>query len=274
MQWRKKGSPMRSPIDRESLAWLQAEFSRAMLDTGLAAPACLFPARRFSVHRNNLYASLIDVLRARYPVIERLVGEEFFVSAARLFAGAYPPLSPVLIEYGERFPAFLESFEPARGLPYLADVARLEWLRHAAYHAADRTPMTAASLAAVPPEQAESLTFAFHPSASLIASPYPLVSIWETNAFDARVRPIGPELPGEAALVIRPQLQVNVLRLDAAEHAFAAALAAGQTLADVAGKAAAHDGFDLGPSLAKLIAAGTFSDFTAGPTQAGDSHHA
>ena len=188
----------------QSLGEIQAQFLRAMLETREPPPG-LIRAQRFSVHRNNLHASLIDALRALYPVIERLVGEDFFVAAAGLFAAAHPPRTPVLIEYGEGFAAFLEDFEPARGLPYLADVARLEWLRHAAYHAADQVPLTAASLAGVPPERAGGLTFAFHPSAGLIASPYPIVGIWETNAFDAQVRPIGPELPGDAALIITPR---------------------------------------------------------------------
>lgn len=248
----------------------QAQFARALLHTSLSAPSRLLPAERFRVHRNNFYASLIAVLRARYPVAGRLVGEDFFSMAAGAFAGARPPSSPVLIEYGEAFPAFLEGFEPVRGLPYLAGVARLEWLRHAAYHAADRTPLAAPSLAAVPPENAGALTFELHPSVGLIASPYPIVSIWETNAHDEQVRPIGPDLRGEAALVIRPEFQVEVLLLDAGGYAFASALAAGKTLAEAAAEAAVHDGFDLGLSFAKLIAAGAFGNFTAGPIQAGD----
>ncbi len=266
--------PHSTDMTCQSFEGLQAQISRAMLDPRLAPPPCLIRARRLSVHRNNLHASLAEVLRARYPVIQRLVGEDFFNAAAGFFAAAHPPRSPVLIEYGGGFPAFLEIFEPARGLPYLADAARLEWLRHRAYHAADRAPLTASNLAGVPPESAGCLTFALHPSAGLIASPYPIVSIWETNTFDGQVRPIGPGLQGEAALVIRPELEVSVLRLDAAEHAFTAALAAGQTLAEAIGNAAAHDGFDLGPIFAKLIAAGAFSDFAAGPIQAGDACHA
>ena len=254
----------------KSLMDLQAQFSRAMLETSLAVPPGIAPARRFSVHRNNVYASLIDVLHARYPVIERLVGEDFFKAAASLFVAAHPPSTPVLIEYGGGLPRVSRKLRAARGLPYLADVARLEWLRHAAYHAADLAPLAALSLAAVTPERAGALTFELHPSAGLIASSYPIVSIWETNAQDEEVRPIGPGLPGEAALVIRPGIEVNVLRLDAGEHAFASALAAGETLAGAA-QAAAHDGFDLGPSLAKLIAAGAFSGFVAGPIPSGDT---
>ncbi len=243
------------------LAGLQARFARALLRRGDAIPSDATPGVRFAVYRNNVFASLINLLRARYPVIERLVGEEFFRSAAGLFIEACPPRSPVLVEYGEGFPPFLESFEPARGLPYLGDVARLEWLRNTAYNAAECKTLTAASLSAAPPERAGELTFELHPSAGFIASPYPVVSIWETNTYDAEVLGVGG-LPGEAALILRPEAEVTVLRLEPGEHAFAAALGAGATLAGAAIQAAAHDGFCLPPSLARLIAAGAFSGFS------------
>ena len=86
--------PPSSDSALERLAGLQAQFSRAMLETRLPPPPGLAPARRFSVHRNNLYASLVDALRARYPVIERLVGEEFFKGAASLFIEVSPHPRP------------------------------------------------------------------------------------------------------------------------------------------------------------------------------------
>ncbi len=265
---------MPASADSVGLLELQAGFARALLDRGEPAPHGLIRGHRFGVYRNNVFASLTGVLRTRYPVVERLVGEEFFQAAAGLFIAAHPPSTPVLIEYGGGFPAFLENFEPARGVPYLADAARLEWLRHAAFHAVDCEPLTAQGLASVPPEEAAMLTFELHPSAGLIASPYPIVSIWETNTYDAQVRAIGPGLPGEAALAVRPELEVMVLRLDPAEHAFIAALGRGAILGDAAATAAAHDGFNLAQALAKLIAAGALAGFTAASSQKGDLHHA
>jgi hypothetical protein len=224
------------------------------------------------VHRNNVFASLIGALRARYPVIERLVGEDFFEAAAGHFIEAHPPRSPVLIDYGEGFNAFLGSFEPASTLPYLADVARLEWLRHRAYHAADRKALGPSDLARVPSDRAFALTFEFHPSAALIVSPYPIVSIWETNAHDASTRPIGPDLAGEGALVVRPDDDVLVVRLDEAERAFAAALAGGTTLGEAAAKGAGFRGFNLAPAFAKLVTAGAFCSFAFSSTS-GDPRH-
>ena len=270
---------MRASIETaESLLRLQARFSRKLIQRGGAEPGELTRSKRFRVHRNNVFASLIGALRGRYPVIERLVGEDFFEAAAGHFIEAHPPRSPMLIDYGEGFSAFLESFEPASALPYLADVARLEWLRHRAYHAADRKALGPSDLARTPSDRAFALTFEFHPSAALIVSPYPIVSIWETNAHDAETRPIGPDLAGEAALIVRPDDDVLVVRLDEAEHAFTAALSEGATLGKAAMKGAGFegagfDGFNLTPAFAKLITAGAFCSFAFPASELGDPCH-
>ena len=251
----------------ERLALLQASFSRKLMQRGGVAPAGLTPPKRFGVYRNNVFASLLSALRARYTVIERLVGEDFFEAAAGLFIQAHPPRSPVLIDYGEGFSDFLESFEPAGALPYLADVARLEWLRHRAYHAADREALRPSDLASVSSDRVFALKFEFHPSAALVVSPYPIVSIWETNTHDAETRPIGPDLAGEAALVVRPDHEVQIVRLDEAEHAFAAALVQGATLGEAVTKGTGLEGGNLAPALAKLIAAGAFCSFALSPSE-------
>lgn len=257
----------------ETLSHLQARFSHKLMQRGGAAPGRLIRSKRFRVYRNNVFASLVNTLRARYPVIERLVGEDFYEAAARHFIEAHPPRSPMLIDYGEGFSAFLESFEPADTLPYLADVARLEWLRQRAYHAADRKALGLSDLARAPSDRASALTFEFHPSTALIVSPYPIVSIWETNAHDAETRPIGPDLTGEAALVVRPDYDVLVVRLDEAEHAFTTALYEGATLREAAAKGAEFDGFNLAPAFAKLITAGAFCSFAFSASELGDPCH-
>ncbi|WP_141701617.1 DNA-binding domain-containing protein, partial [Methyloceanibacter marginalis] len=80
------------------------------------------PSRRFAVYRNNVYASLIDVLGSRFPVSARLVGEEFFRAMARIYVAQTPPASPVLLHYGAEFADFVGTFPPASAVPYLACV--------------------------------------------------------------------------------------------------------------------------------------------------------
>ena len=221
------------------------------------------PLKRLNIHRATVLSGPIDVLRARYAVVERIVGEAFFIATAREFAAVEPPRSPVLLGYGGGFPAFLALFEPARSLPYLPDVARLEWLRHAAYHAADAEPMAAAALAQVPAEILGTAVWRLHPAVGVVASAYPVLSIWETNALDGEVRRIGPDMAGEAVLVLRPRLDVVLTRLGQGAPEFIDAIASGASLAVAAEQAAARaPEFSLAGTLGACLAGGAFTGFS------------
>lgn len=251
------------PNDRDVSA-LQADFTRRLFAPDEPPPACLreldgarLPVRRFDVHRNNVMASLTGVVRARFPVIVRLLGEEFFKGMARSFVERHPPRVPVLSQYGGELPGFLETFEPVSDLPYLGEVARLEWLRHVAYHAEDRVPLGPGELGRIPPDAVGETQFELHPALGLVASDYPVFSIWETNTLDAEVKRIGRDLPGEEVLVLRPRLDVLTLRLVPGRHAFITALADGEALRVAALRALeAAPAFDLQRALASLIEAG------------------
>lgn len=238
----------------------QAAFARKLLwrekglPPGITSHSSPAPVKRFNVYRNNVFASLSETLSARFPVVERLVGEEFFQAMAREFVARHPPRSAVLLEYGAMFPAFLEAFEPVAPLPYLPDVARLELACNAAYHAPDAVPMDGAAFAVIASEAVGAAVLHLHPSARVVASPYPIVSIWQTNTHDEDVRPIGPEMPGETALVVRQGLDVLVLRLDRGAAAFVACIAEGQTLNDAVESAFQADAeFSLPATLAALL---------------------
>src|ERR1700724_2194426 len=104
----------------------QGDFAHALRDPDLALPQGVTshnsaaPRERFAVYRNNVMVGLIGALEARFPATRKIVGEDFFKGAAKLFAAMQPPRSPLMLFYGDAFPAFLEDFEPAREVPYLA----------------------------------------------------------------------------------------------------------------------------------------------------------
>ena len=138
---------------------LQNAFAAALLDpdqpvpSGLISHSATAPVKRFAVYRNNVVASLVKALRARFPAVERIVGEEFFAGMARIYVTTHPPRSRLLVQYGDDFADFVEQFPPAAELRYLPDVARLETARTRAHHAADAAPLapTRAPLAPLAP---------------------------------------------------------------------------------------------------------------------------
>jgi hypothetical protein len=170
------------------------------------------PHRRFNVYRNNVYSSLIDVMQARFPVASLLVGDEFFRAMARVYIEREPPRSAVLLRYGESFPSFVAGFEPAGSVPYLADIAALEWAWHAAYHSADAAPLPLEELASVA-SQAGDAVFKLHPSLGLVSSTFPIVTIYELHADTSEPPQTKLEAQGEDALVLRPNLDVEIRRL-------------------------------------------------------------
>jgi hypothetical protein len=244
----------------------ETSFATALLDPerpiprGLIAPEAAMPARRFAVHRNNMVAGLVQVLKARFPVVEKLVGEEFFAATARVFVADQPPHTPLLAVYGDNFAAFLAEFEPARELAYLADVARLEAARTRAYHAADAVPLDASAFAALDADSIGAIRIDLHLSAEVVCSPHPIITIWAMNSGERKLAPI-ENWRGEDALVIRPHLDVEIRALPPGGAAFLRALAEGQPLGKAAEAAvAACPAFDLTANLAGLIGWGLVGD--------------
>jgi hypothetical protein len=133
---------------------------------------------RVGIYRNTVLATLVRALRLGFPTVERLVGAEFFEGAAQAFALAHPASSADLNAYGGAFAAFLAEFGPCAGLAYLPDVARLDGAVARALHADDATALDVRALAQLDPARAGELRFRFHPSLSLLRSPFPVDAIW------------------------------------------------------------------------------------------------
>lgn len=255
---------------RTKASTYSAEFSSPLIDPDVAVPAGVVgpngkgAVKRYNVYRNNVTVSLIDALAGIYPAVQRLTGAEFFRAMARFHLRATPPTSPLLFEYGRDFPAFIETYEYAQSVPWLADIARMEraWLD--AYHAADVEPLAAEALGSVPPDRLGDLIFTPHPATRIVRSDYPALTIFAANRSDDPAGPIGTIEP-EDALITRPDMEVVVRHLPPGGAEFLVALMSGDTLGVAAAKAVeACPSFDIAASVAGMIEAGVFSAITLG----------
>jgi len=247
----------------------------AMLAPGLIDPEYETPAgivgpngksavKRYNVYRNNVTVSLIDAMAAAFPATQRITGVEFFRAMARFYVRAIPPRSPLLFEYGHEFPDFIERYEHARPMPYLADTARIEraWLD--AYHAADELPLATQSLARIPPEFLADVVFVAHPATRIVRSQYRALSIFVANRGGGPVERIEASVP-EDTLVTRPDQEVTVRRLPPGGAEFLTQLLMGQPLGDAAARALeTSPDFDLARNITGMIEAGVFASLRAG----------
>jgi hypothetical protein len=208
---------------------------------------------RFEVYRASFEANLGNALRDTYPVVNRLVGEDYFSQVARAYLRAHPSRSGDLHAFGAEFESFLAAQDSAEDFPYLPDVARLEWLAHQAFHAADVEPLTLSALAELPSDAYGDLCLL--PSARLMHSEFPVHRIWQVNqesrAGDAVVR---LEEGGVRLAASRVGLEIVLLPLEAEADELARALFEHGSL-DAACEAMA-DADSLGRALHALIGAG------------------
>jgi Putative DNA-binding domain len=257
-----------------ALADLQAQMAAAVLaDDPAVMPAIRFDGiaaeARVAIYRGNTLGSLTDALADAFPVVCQLVGERFFAAAAQTFLRAAPPAASCLADYGDGFPAFLAAFEAAKGLPYLPDVARLDWAVHRAFHARDAAMLDPARVAAVDPARQGDLRLVPHPACYLAASRYPVDRIWRAHQGDGDLAGLDLAQDAGCRLLIDRQPEGNqsgairMLMVGTGEFALLEALCAGSALGEALAAALTADpDLDLPGVLARHLQRGTFCDVT------------
>ncbi|MGK2941967.1 MAG: HvfC/BufC N-terminal domain-containing protein [Immundisolibacter sp.] len=252
-----------------SLAELQTAFAGAVLDHAAGIETFvsgngLDPAQRVQVYRNAVRIRLKEALADVYPVLRHLVGDDCFDAVASAFLSRHPPRVGHLHPFGAQMPELCSQLPVLAALPYLPDVARLEWAWQQAYHGADAPRVSIEDFAGVPAEQHANIRLQLHPSAQLLRSAFPVGRIFEVNQADYRGDDrVNLDLGGESLLVIRRGLQVRVESLSAGEYALLTQLDADMDLGGALASAlTAEPGLDAGTALAGQVTSGTFSTLT------------
>jgi len=210
------------------------------------------------VYRGTCTGTLTHALRLTYPIVQRLVGEEFFEALVPLFVQVEWPDSADLEAYGRGFPDFLQGFAPAASLPYLPDVARLEWAVSRALHAPEMPPIAPAQLAGLAGEALAQLRLAPQPGFSLLQLAHPADAIWRAVLAQDEAAMSVALAGGPVRLQVeRAGSDVRLTRLTHDEWRLAAALCASQPLAQAVED---QDPTDVERWLGEHLAAGRFYD--------------
>lgn len=247
---------------------MTTDFERAFAGALLQAPDAVLAgttpafARQaaFAVYRNNVAAACIDALAANYPTVHQIVGDPWFRDAAGVFLRSHPPEESRLSFHGAAFATFLDAFEPAWELPYLAGVARLDRFWTEAHLAADAPVLEISALSSWGPDRLVAEVLVPHPAARWAQfAEAPVFTIWRRHR---EASDIGAEMAwhGEAALLARPAGVVTWEAVGPAACDFLARCRAGQPFGD----AIAESGLPPG-DLPHLLAAGAFAAFPTSP---------
>lgn len=215
---------------------------------------------RLDIYRNTIFSGLTRALRLAFPAVERLVGDDFFAGAAAAFIREHLPGAAYLDHYGGEFPDFLSGFPPAASLPYLGDVAKLEWAVNRALHAPDKIPLDLSQLMGLSLEDQQRGSFRVHPSVGLLRSDFPVDEIWRAvlDADDQALAKLDLATEPNFLLVERGVSDVAVTRLQGPAWQFLDALCRGESLPSAIDCATDVDAPSL---LAEHLASGRFIAF-------------
>ena len=249
------------------LADLQHNWLSSLSSPGSTHAAGLLGARdamRFDIYRASLQANLTQALADTYPVIEKLVGPRFFEAAAEFYVQDHPSRHGDIHGFGSEFSNFLRQFDPARALPYLADVAQLEWLAHRAFHAADRPPLEIGALAAFTTEQLSTIFLDLHPSLFVMQSDYPIHRLWQVNQDHAPDTSVNLSAGGVNLAVYRDGLEIALMPFEASDFDFIAALRESDLAGACETTLVHHADFDPGRALHLVFSHGLIVGLTTG----------
>jgi hypothetical protein len=187
-------------------------------------------SQRISIYEDSMRAGLLETLKITYPHCQQLVGPRFFQALAFEYIEHYPSLSPNLNDYGAHFAEFIDTLPSTRQLPYLSDMARLEWAHQQALFGPDPAGLDLEELAAVWQNQGHLLNFQRPSNSSLLYSPYPLHTIWLFNQGELERSTVHLDEGSSRLIVYRLDTSVRIEPLNAIEYDLLNEFDAGFTL--------------------------------------------
>lgn len=177
----------------------------ALLASLIHGPGNASALTALDVYRNNTRQCLMSVLQQTFPVCGQLLGNACFRQLAALHVARYPSVNADVDTYGEHFPNTLreqlDDTDHLACVPYLADLASVEYLLYRSYFAANRRRFDFQAFAKVAPSQQAHIRFVLAPDVAWYRAQWPLMDLWRMHQPGAVIESLELQ-PQQACLVI------------------------------------------------------------------------
>jgi len=228
---------MKARIRREALSQ-SPQFDGEILKAQRGTPG----EERLHVYAEGYLVRIREALAEVYEAVRQVLGKQAFARLAAEYASAYPSHDYNLSLAGRHVPAFLRNSSLTQQLPFLPDLARLEWAICHAFHAFEKPSLDLVSVGSLSIDAWEQIRLVFQPSMGLVASSWPILDIWESRKQSRKAVNIDVVDRPQRVLIFRDGLQVRCEGLDELQYQVLDGLVAGQTLGAVCGMLASRIG--------------------------------
>jgi hypothetical protein len=258
-----------------SLRELQQAFVSAVLSgdgrcmRGLVQEAGFSTTERLRIYENNARLGFLAAMRASFPVLAQLGGDDWFESATLRYQREHPSRCGDLQYVGDRFAPFLVADLAGSGHEWLAEMARLEWAYQEVMVAADSAPLRAEALQGLAGAVDLDVQLLPRSELRLVVSTLPLLGIWKAHQPGAAFTPPALDSGGDAVLLLRRADHVELRALPPPVATLLRAMLDGRSLtAALQALAALHPSADAGACLHRLFTLEALAGFRTLPVPA------
>ncbi len=167
------------------------------LETLIKSDERLAAEDRLDVYANAYFYRIHDVLAEDFPTLASALGEEDFHDLVTSYLAVHPSESPSLRWIGDRLSGFLADHDAAASIrakcPFAADLATYEWATQAVFDARDTEAVRREDLAAVPPEDWDTISIQLCPSVRLLHLDWPVQRLRTAHREEQQLPDLDPE---------------------------------------------------------------------------------
>ena len=219
-------------------------------------------AIQMAVYQNNARETYQKALYASYPVIASLAGRDCFEGLAEKYRSEYPSASGDLMQFGSRFPEFLQGLYGDTNYAYFTDVAHLEWACEEVLTTSECKPVLPDQVRSLYGDACLNIRFKVADQARLISSDYPILDIWRAHQ-SAVLKTVDLDQGPDHIVVQRRRDDAVMSRISPGAFELAHEFRRCVTLGDVFESwTAVYDAGDFGQALEELLATGLLCDLS------------
>ena len=118
----------------------QPRLLRSIVESSVASQE-----ERLSVYAEAYFSRLLEAMENDFPRVAEALKEDFPIVCAA-YLEIHPSTSPNIENIGGKFPQFLKTYSFTSAMPYVHDLARLEWAKIESFYALDSERVSPESL--------------------------------------------------------------------------------------------------------------------------------
>ncbi len=187
---------------------------------------------RLSVYSDAYFIRLLGCLESDFAAVLLATGPAAFRQLAADYLLRHPSSSPHVGDLGQAFAAFVRTHELSKNLPYLPDLAALEWNVLRSIYSERLPALDVQTLAAIPESAWAGARLIVDPTVRLLGTAWAVDRLWE-DKFDANAKPHKPRRQRRWLVIFRNEEWAQVRSIDGPQWFALERLQEGKTLGQV-----------------------------------------